>query len=122
VLIEASTWLTVHGGQVIVAAADESLPGFFAECDRFGPLALAMLLDAEQDAGGMGSLGPPVRVAGAAQAVASREPGDEVFARNPVAPLLAVLRAVRAGRNATVALPAGSGSWRFEFTPGEASP
>ena len=122
VLIEAHAWLAAHGGQVIVAAADESLPGFFAGRDRFGPLALSMLLDAAQGAGGMGCLGPPVHAAAAVQAGVSREASDEAFALNPVAPLLTVLRAVRAGRNATVALPAGSGWWRFEFTPGERLP
>jgi hypothetical protein len=38
-----------------------------------------------------------------------------------VAPLLAVLRAVHAGRPAAVVLPGLSGSWRFELVPSEAT-
>jgi hypothetical protein len=134
VLIEAFGWLSARGGQMIAVAADESLPGFFAEHERFGPLALALLLSSERGTHALARLGAPIHdaaMSGIAPALRGgtmsvppagwrREPGAEPFASNPVAPLLGVLRAVRSGRRASVALPAGSGSWRFEVTPDEA--
>lgn len=102
-LLEAQAWLAEHGGEVLVAMADERLPDFFAHNEPFQPAAAALVLSSAAN-GALATLSAPVRSEGAARA------DHPELGPSPVAPLFALLDAVHA-RAPSVRLPAFGPAW-----------
>jgi hypothetical protein len=105
-LLEASAWLAKHPGQVLVACADEAPTSALQPGATYPPLAAAFVLD-NVAARGLSSL----------ELVAPEEHGvSETWASNPVAPAVAIARAVLARESAIIPLNNG---YRLAIRPCE---
>lgn len=99
------------GGEVLVAVADEALPEFFADEERYGSLAVALLLRARAE-GALAALSQPAFLP--APPTAPHDGCLAEFASHPAAPLLGLACAVLERRPATCALPMGVGRLQVE--------
>lgn len=102
------------GGEVLVAVADEALPEFFADEERYGSLAVALLLRSRAE-GALAALSLP--------AFLPAPPGGALhggrlaeFASHPAAPLLGLACAALERSPATFALPMAAGRMQVELT------
>jgi hypothetical protein len=100
--VEAVSWLAGHGGEIVVVVGDEPSPSAFVpEDERFGALAAAFLIRAEPDAAPPALRGQLLHRQGAALDPTGQSPGN-----HPCAAVVPLVRALRAGRPATVPLDA----------------
>ncbi len=124
-LLEASALLSGAGpcddpaamqnGEVLVAVADEALPEFFADGERYGSLAVGLLLRTRA-AGALAALSAPVFQPEPPVSAANGSRGVAEFAAHPAAPLLALACAVLDRRPATLGLPMAAGRVQVEVT------
>lgn len=117
-LTEAYARLALHGGEVLLAVADEALPDVFAEHERFGSLALALLLRARSE-GALAALKALRHDAGAVYVPrAVSETAERAgLTGHPAAPLLPLLQAVQERRAAQLVLPASAGTLNLSVEP-----
>ncbi len=115
--LEAWSWLAEHGGQVLVACADEPIPPVFEPSDVYEPLGAAFLLDA--------SLSHRAPLARLTRPMAG-PPGGETsipglpaqHESHPCGPALGLLSALFAAQPSQVSLnPHADSSWSVGVRP-----
>jgi hypothetical protein len=117
VLIEALGLLTLRGGRVVAAVADEALPEVLG-AGFSGAVAAALLLEAAP-AGAAGR--PPLAVLGDPQPPPASAPGARPRASNAPSEVGArLVEAIRAGHKGRMNLGAeGAPAWSIALEPGE---
>ncbi len=105
-LLEAWGWLDAHGGDVVVAFAEESVPAPLPDVEPHPPLGLALHLSTSPVADGAPTLSAPRRL-GAAAVDARRPP----HVGHGVAWALPLVEALAARRSGTVPLGSGDDPW-----------
>ena len=112
-LLEAFSWLAMHPGPMLVALSEETVPAPLPGAGETVALGVGLLLSTDNPGGDAPSLAALER--GACRPMNR----DRAFGRNPVAPGVALLRALRDGFEGTVALSSDDDPpWTVCVAPG----
>jgi hypothetical protein len=111
-VLEAVTWLRVHGGAVILAIADESAPKPLWRSDAYPAMAGALLLGTEGGPRSLARLGSLRR-----ETLDARSGRTLAFENNPSSGILSLLERVADRDHGPAALETRAGGWVVDVLP-----